>query len=83
MPDPDGVYDGPARTRMINLAQEGETDKPVHIGEHLTEEESEKLRQLLVEYKDYFAWSYEDLKGIDEQIVVRTILLRADAVPMT
>ena len=50
MPDPDGVYDGPARTRMINLAQEGETDKPIYIGEHLTEEESEKLRQLRVEY---------------------------------
>jgi len=46
-PSPDGVYDGPARTRMINLAHEGEADKLVHIGEHLTEEESEKLRQLL------------------------------------
>ena len=55
MPDPDGVYDRPARTRMINLAQEGDTDKLVYIGEHLTEEESEKLRQLLVEYRDCFA----------------------------
>ena len=27
-----------------------------------------------MEYRDCFAWSYEDLKGIDEQIVVHTIV---------
>ena len=64
---------------MIKLAQEGETDKLVHIGEHLTEEECEKLRQLLEDNHDCFAWSYEDLKGIDEIVVIHTIPLRADA----
>ena len=54
-PSTDGVYDGPARTREIDLAHEGETRKPVHIGEHLTQEESEELKQLLVEFKDCFA----------------------------
>ena len=83
MPSQDGVYDGPTRTRMINLSQEGETNKPIYIGEHLIEEESEKLKQLLVEYRDCFAWSYEDLKGIDEEIVVHTIPLRVDVVPVT
>ena len=82
-PREDGVYDGPARTKEIDLALEGEKSKPVFIGEHLTEEESEKLKALLMEYRDCFAWSYEDLKGIDEQIVVHTIPLRADAVPVT
>ena len=43
-PSQDGVYDGPTRTREIDLAQEGETSKPIFIGEHLTEEESEKLK---------------------------------------
>ena len=82
-PSEDGVYDGPARTKEIDLALEGETSKPIFIGEHLTEEESDKLRALLMEYRDCFAWSYEDLKGIDEQIVVHTIPLRADAIPVT
>ena len=77
------VYDGPARTREINLAEEGEQDKMIFIGEHLTEEESEKLRQLLKEYRDCFAWSYQDLKGISEEVVVHTIPLRADAKPIT
>lgn len=82
-PSMDGVYDGSARTREINLAQEGDTNKPIHIGEHLTEEESEQLKHLLVNFKDYFAWSYEYLKGIDENIVVHTIPLRANTVLVT
>ena len=49
----------------------------------MTEEESDKLKALLIEYRDCFAWSYEDLKGIDEQIVVHTIPLRVDAIPIT
>ena len=58
----DNVFDGPARTRELNLANEGEPDKMVFIGDHLTKEESEKLRQLLKEYRDCFAWSYHDLR---------------------
>ena len=49
----------------------------------MTEEESEKLRQLLKEYRDYFSWSYQDLKGISEEVVVHTIPLRADAILVT
>ena len=41
-PSKDGVYDGPTQTWEIDLAQEGETSKPIHIDEHLTLEESEK-----------------------------------------
>ena len=82
-PSDDGFYDGPARTKEIDLALEGETSKPVFIGEHLIEEESEKLRELLMEYKDCFAWSYADLKGIDGQIIVHTIPLREYAIPIT
>jgi len=79
----DGVYDGPTRTKENNLAKEGDPDKPLFIGEHLTKEESEKLQQLLKEYRDFFAWSYQDLKGISKEVVVHTIPLRADAIPVT
>jgi len=77
------VYDGPTRTRELNLANDGEPEKMVFIGDHLTEEESEKLRKLLKEYRDCFAWSYQDLKGISEEVVVHTIPLRADAKPIS
>jgi len=47
------------------------------------EEESQKLRQFLVEYRDCFALSYEEIKWINEKIVVHLIPLRIDVVPMT
>lgn len=75
----DGVYNVP----KIDLAQEEKSSKPICIGEHLVEEESEQLKQLLVEFKDCFTWSYEDLKGIDENTVVHTIPLIADVVLVT
>jgi len=53
------------------------------IGEHLTKEESENLQLLLKEYRDFFAWNYQDLKGISKEVVVHTIPLRADAILVT
>jgi len=55
----------------------------VFIGEHLSEEESEKLSLLLKEYRDFFGWSCKDLKGIFEEVVVHTIPIRSDVVPIT
>jgi len=81
--DGSNVYDGPTRTRELNLANEGESYIMVFIGDHLTEEESEKLRQLLKGYRDCFAWNYQDLKGISEEVVVHTIPLRVDAKPIS
>ena len=35
----------------------------------------------LKEYKDVFAWSYKDLKGVDPQVCQHTIPLKANAKP--
>ena len=35
------------------------------------------------EYRDCFAWSYQDLKGISDEVVAHTIPLRVDAKPIT
>jgi len=78
-----GIFDGPTRTKEINLADEGNLEKVVFIGETLTKEESEKHWLLLKEYRDFFAWSYKDLKGIPEEAVVHTIPIRADAILIT
>ena len=34
---------------------------------------------LLKEYKDCFAWSYEDMKGVSLQVVQHTMLIHDDA----
>ncbi|KAI8538534.1 hypothetical protein RHMOL_Rhmol09G0111000 [Rhododendron molle] len=56
--------------------------KMVKIGAKLSSQESEKLILLLKEYKDVFAWSYEDMPGIDPKIVQHKIPLHPDAKPI-
>jgi len=46
----------------INLGEEDE-EKEVKIGTNMTKETREKLRTLLKEFKDVFAWSYQDMPG--------------------
>ena len=60
---------------------DGEDPKPVYIATDLSHEEEEELVRLLREYRDIFAWSYKDLKGIDPEICQHTIPLKSDAKP--
>ncbi|MCO5613438.1 hypothetical protein L7F22_067714 [Adiantum nelumboides] len=51
------------------------------IPEIQREEEEKLLVATLKEYKDVFAWSYKDLKGVDPSICQHTIPLQSDAKP--
>lgn len=42
---------------------EGNNLKWISIGKTCTPEEKEKLKSLLIEFKDVFTWSYDDLKN--------------------
>lgn len=66
-------------TQPINL---GTADEPqeVRIGNTLTLEE--RLIDLLKEYKDVFAWSYDDMPGLSTDIVKHKIPLYPDAKPV-
>ena len=61
-------------TQTINIGTE-ENPKLVLIGSTLTLEEKSELTNLLKEYKDVFAWSYQDMPGIDPEIVQHRIPL--------
>ena len=54
--------------KVINL---GTLDKPqkINLGVQCFEEEKVAFIKLFKEYKDVFAWSYEDLKTFDTQIM--------------
>ena len=58
-------YDGPENTKRIDLADLGVEPRPVHSATDLTSEEEQELIAVLKEYRDVFAWSYKDLKGVD------------------
>ncbi|MCO5581547.1 hypothetical protein L7F22_035435 [Adiantum nelumboides] len=79
--EPGTSYDGSEKAKKIDLAEPGEKPKPVYIVTDLTEEEEQLLIATLKQYKDVFAWSYKDLKGVDPSICQHTIPLKSDAKP--
>jgi len=50
--------------KVVNLGKEGKMKK-VKIGTCMTKETQEQLYALLKEFKDVFAWSYQDMPGLD------------------
>ena len=60
-------------TQPINLGTDDEP-KMIQVGNTLTTSKRDALVALLTEFKEVFAWSYEDMLGIDTDIVQRCIL---------
>ena len=58
---------------------EPEKEKPVILSAELTENEEQRLLQILRKYKEAIAWSIEDLKGISPSICMHKIMLNDDA----
>ncbi|MCO5592354.1 hypothetical protein L7F22_046356 [Adiantum nelumboides] len=74
-------YDGPEDAKKIDMVEPGDEPKPIYIATDLNPKEKKELINLLREYKDVFAWSYKDLKGVDPDICQHTIPLKIDAKP--
>ena len=51
----------------INLGND-ENPHLIKIGSTLNEKERKDLQELLMEFQEVFAWSYEDMPGIDPEI---------------
>ena len=67
----------PSHLKYVFLEQEKR--KPVFISAVLTEDEEQKLLEILRKYKEAIAWSIEDLKGISPSICMHKILLNDNA----
>ena len=67
---------------MINLADKGETEKPIKIGVNFPKDMKDELIALLKEFKEIFAWSYQDMPGLDTEIVFHRILVKFECLPM-
>ena len=66
---------------VINV---GTLDKPqnINFGVQCTPSGKDAFTRLFKEYKDVFAWSYEDLKTFDTQIMQHVIPIREGVKPM-
>jgi predicted transcriptional regulator len=53
----------------------------IKVNAHLIKEQIKELQTLLKEFKDVFAWTYKDLKGIPPKLVQRIIELDTSIPP--
>lgn len=66
---------------VINFRSE-DCKKEVKIGAALDEDAKKRLIELLRKYVDMFAWSYQDMPGLDTDIVVHRLPLKDECPPM-
>ena len=66
---------------VVNIGTE-EQKREVRIGAALEESVKQRLIAMLREYADIFAWSYEDMPGLDTDIVVHRLPLKEDSPPV-
>ena len=66
---------------VVNIGTK-EVRREVKIGADLEESIKVRLIELLREYSDIFAWSYEDMPGLDTDIVVHRLPLKEGCSPV-
>jgi len=64
-------------TKAINLGSNEEV-KEIKISLHVKKEIRDAIIQLLFEYKDVFAWSYDDMPGLSVDLVVHKLPTHPD-----
>ena len=58
---------------VINLSDDPDVNKPISISTSLSAEERKCLIDLLHEYKDVFAWDYDEMPRIDLGLVAHSL----------
>lgn len=66
---------------MINLGTQ-EVIREAKIGASIVEHVRRELVELLREYVDIFAWSYQDMSGLDTNIVEHCLPLKLECPPV-
>ncbi|KAM1212301.1 hypothetical protein ACFX2G_003942 [Malus domestica] len=67
--------------KELNLGT-SEEPKPIFVSALLNADEIEKYYQLLLEYKDVFAWTYKEMPGLDPIIVVHHLAIKPGTRPI-
>ncbi|EOY03309.1 H0502G05.11 protein [Theobroma cacao] len=66
----------------INMAEEGETSKPLFISKSLSGEQKVVLIELLRKFQDVFAWTYEQMLGLDENLITHELHISPQSKPV-
>ena len=63
----------------VDLGSDSQEPRPISISANLTEKEKSKLILLLKEFKDVFAWDYNEMPGLDPGLVAHTLNVDPEA----
>ena len=63
---------------MVILANEGKNEKPIKIGVNFPKDMKPGLIALLKEFREIFAWSYQDMPGLDIEIMMHKIPVKPE-----
>ena len=67
--DSEGNLCNITQTTPIDISMKLGNVEHVHIGQNCSTEETEKYRALFKEFRDVFAWMYEEIHGINLSIM--------------
>ena len=70
-----------SETEVFNLGTPEEV-KEIKISIHVDQTIRDDIIQVLIEYKDVFAWSYDDMSGLIVDLVVHKLPLHPDFPPV-
>ena len=68
-------------TKLVNLGTDDEK-KEVKIGSSLDSFAKKEIIDLLKEYANIFAWSYQDMPGLSTKIVERQLPMKPECHPV-
>ena len=71
-----------AKTITIDISVKTSIVEAINIGANSTQQEILNYKALFIEFRDIFAWSYEEIPSIDPRIVVHEIKTYAGAKPV-
>ena len=65
----------------VDLGTENK-QRPVNVVKEMPKDEKKAMIELLMNFRDVFVWSYEDMRGLDPQLYQHQIHLSTDAKPV-
>ena len=71
--DSEGHLCNITQTNPIDISANPDVIEHIHVGQNCSTDESEAYKALFKEFRDIFAWSYEEMPRIDPSIVVHEI----------
>ena len=66
----------------VDLGSDSCEPRPISISASLIEKEKSELILLLKEFKDFFAWDYCEIPGLDPRLVAHTLNIDPEAKPV-